>query len=72
MNKDVRVHTGHDIVFAARNFDPATQKGKKLLGHELTHVLQQKGGAVKRKKKTLDRSMVEPVIQRTSAATGAL
>ncbi|MCP4135388.1 MAG: DUF4157 domain-containing protein, partial [bacterium] len=33
--------TGHDIVFAARNFDPATQKGKKLLGHELTHVLQQ-------------------------------
>ncbi|MCP4133751.1 MAG: DUF4157 domain-containing protein [bacterium] len=41
--------TGHDIVFAARNFDPATQKGKKLLGHELTHVLQQKGGSIQRK-----------------------
>ncbi|MCP4134812.1 MAG: DUF4157 domain-containing protein, partial [bacterium] len=41
--------TGHDIVFAARNFDPATQKGKKLLGHELTHVLQQKKGGVQRK-----------------------
>ncbi|MCP4133746.1 MAG: DUF4157 domain-containing protein [bacterium] len=43
--------TGHDIVFAARNFDPSTQKGKKLLGHELTHVLQQKKG-VQRKGKT--------------------
>ncbi|MCP4135385.1 MAG: DUF4157 domain-containing protein [bacterium] len=41
--------TGHDIVFAARNFDPGSQKGKKLLGHELTHVLQQKKGGVQRK-----------------------
>ncbi|MCP4133858.1 MAG: DUF4157 domain-containing protein [bacterium] len=36
---------GHDIVFAARNgrnFE--SREGKKLLGHELTHVLQQRKG----------------------------
>ncbi|MCP4137523.1 MAG: DUF4157 domain-containing protein [bacterium] len=38
---------GHDIVFAARNYKPETREGKKLLGHELTHVLQQKGSQAK-------------------------
>ncbi|MCP4137644.1 MAG: DUF4157 domain-containing protein [bacterium] len=34
---------GHDIVFAARNGrNLESRAGKKLLGHELTHVLQQK------------------------------
>ncbi len=36
---------GHDIVFAARNGrNLESREGKKLLGHELTHVLQQKKG----------------------------
>ncbi|MCP4131348.1 MAG: DUF4157 domain-containing protein [bacterium] len=43
--------TKHDIVFAARRFDPNSRQGKKLLGHELTHVLQQ-GGGRKRNKNT--------------------
>ncbi|MCP4138195.1 MAG: DUF4157 domain-containing protein [bacterium] len=39
---DARAFTaGHDIVFAARQFNPESREGKKLLGHELTHVLQQ-------------------------------
>src|SRR5262249_13700153 len=33
---------GRDIFFGAGNFDPSSQKGKALLGHELTHVLQQR------------------------------
>ena len=32
---------GSDIVFGDGQFAPATEKGKKLLAHELTHVVQQ-------------------------------
>lgn len=35
---------GTHLVFGSRQFDPATQDGKRLLAHELTHVVQQ-GGA---------------------------
>jgi hypothetical protein len=36
---------GRDVVFGAGEFAPETHEGKKLLGHELTHVLQQGEGA---------------------------
>jgi hypothetical protein len=32
---------GHDIVFGAGRFAPATHEGKRLIAHELTHVVQQ-------------------------------
>ena len=32
---------GRDVVFGAGQYAPETSKGKKLLAHELTHVLQQ-------------------------------
>ena len=32
---------GHDIVFGANRFAPATHEGRRLLAHELTHVVQQ-------------------------------
>lgn len=34
---------GSDIVFDKGNFSPETEEGKKLLAHELTHVVQQNG-----------------------------
>jgi hypothetical protein len=34
---------GNDIVFGAGQFSLNTQRGSKLLAHELTHVVQQKG-----------------------------
>lgn len=37
---------GNHIYFAPGYYDPENQKGQKLLGHELTHVLQQKDGSV--------------------------
>ncbi|MCP4131793.1 MAG: DUF4157 domain-containing protein [bacterium] len=49
--------TGHDIVFAARNgrnFE--SREGKKLLGHELTHVLQQRKGV---QRKGVQRKSIE-------------
>ena len=42
--RDVNAHAytvGHDIVFGAGKFSPATQDGRRLLAHELTHVVQQ-------------------------------
>lgn len=36
---------GRDIVFAAGQYAPATDTGKRLLAHELTHVVQQRGGS---------------------------
>lgn len=35
--------TGQHIIFGAGQFLPGTQAGKKLLAHELTHVIQQQG-----------------------------
>lgn len=39
--------TGNDIYFAPGRFRPETPQGVQLLGHELTHVLQQRQGRVK-------------------------
>jgi len=37
---------GDDIYFASGHFRPDTSKGRALLAHELTHVLQQRNGRV--------------------------
>jgi Domain of unknown function (DUF4157) len=44
---------GHDIVFGPDRFSPGTDEGRRLLAHELTHVVQQSGGS--------------PAVQRTPA-----
>ena len=36
---------GHDIVFGAGEYSPHSQQGRRLLSHELTHVVQQRGGS---------------------------
>lgn len=35
--------TGHDIVFGAGSYAPETDPGRRLLAHELAHVVQQNG-----------------------------
>lgn len=35
---------GGDVVFAPGEYAPATQEGRRLLAHELTHVIQQRRG----------------------------
>lgn len=37
---------GNDIVFAQGQYEPGTTEGKKLLAHELTHVVQQTGSDI--------------------------
>ena len=50
---DARAYTvGDNIVFGAGQFAPGTSDGRRLIAHELTHVLQQRdasGGALQRK-----------------------
>ena len=36
---------GRDVVFGAGQFAPHTTSGKRLLGHELAHVVQQRGAS---------------------------
>jgi len=47
---------GHDVVFAAGEHNPRSESGRRLLAHELTHVVQQSGGA----RPTLQRQHVPP------------
>ncbi|MGD8590011.1 MAG: DUF4157 domain-containing protein [Chromatiales bacterium] len=39
---------GQDVVFGAGQFSPGTASGLRLLAHELTHVIQQSRGEVRR------------------------
>jgi len=41
--------TGSDIFFRQGEYNPASSGGQELLAHELTHVVQQGGAAVKKK-----------------------
>jgi Domain of unknown function (DUF4157) len=37
---------GNDVVFQRDRYAPGTDEGRKMLAHELTHVVQQRSGAV--------------------------
>jgi hypothetical protein len=41
--------TGNHIVFNSGQYSPGTESGKRLLGHELTHVIQQSSNSVQAK-----------------------
>ena len=42
--------TGQDVFFRQGEYNPGSRGGQELLAHELTHVLQQNGGAVQRQR----------------------
>jgi hypothetical protein len=48
LNHSVRAEaftTGKDVFFRAGKYDPASNEGRKLIAHELTHVVQQRGSS---------------------------
>jgi hypothetical protein len=45
---------GHDVVFGAGQYSPDTESGKRLLAHELKHVLQQAHGVVQLQRQPVD------------------
>jgi hypothetical protein len=46
---------GHNIVFGAGRFAPVTQEGRRLIAHELTHVVQQSGSTSPTVQRQVDR-----------------
>jgi hypothetical protein len=46
---------GNDIVFASGQYSPGTERGRRLLAHELTHVVQQQTGPA-----TIHRDLATP------------
>jgi hypothetical protein len=55
---------GRDIFFRRGEYTPGNAKGKSLLAHELTHVVQQRGGAVLQRKlidQTCTQAMQRPL-----------
>jgi hypothetical protein len=55
---------GPDIYLGAGRYDPGTSAGKRLLAHELTHVVQQTGLQRKVEKTTISKGRA-PMLQRT-------
>ncbi len=54
LNREIHAQAftrGTDVYFNSGKFDPGTTEGKRLLAHELTHVVQQGGAAPKLQKK---------------------
>lgn len=63
LSVQARAYTsGSDIVFGAGEFAPGTSNGRRLLAHELTHVVQQSSGA--------NAANGAPVVQRQALETG--
>ena len=51
LNKSIQAKaftTGQDVFFRKGAYEPRSQGGQELIAHELTHVMQQNGGAVQR------------------------
>jgi hypothetical protein len=63
---------GHDVVFNQSQYDPTSSTGRKLLAHELTHVIQQ-GRAPARSgagRLPLRQNSLSPKVQRQDAQQG--
>ncbi len=64
---------GHHIVFKEGQYAPETYEGKKLLAHELTHVIQQTGTIMRKVNPTIheddDKTALGPVRGRGSLTT---
>lgn len=52
---------GPHIAFAASSFAPSTDHGRRLVAHELAHVVQQQGGRARAVQRDIDRRWVNDV-----------
>ena len=55
---------GRNVVFGAGQFAPTTPAGRRLLAHELAHVVQQSGADEMRYGQGTDKSGLSPIVRR--------
>jgi len=56
MSEELRAQAftyGNSVFFNSGKYDPESFQGKQLLGHELTHVVQQSNGVIRRQSATI-------------------
>ena len=63
---------GRDIAFAAGEYNPASNEGRNLLAHELTHVIQQSGASGTVAQQSASQENVLPTLQVQRKATVSL
>ena len=61
---------GHNMVFGAGRFAPETYEGRKLIAHELTHVVQQTGSNGIRPGQANDKRGLSPISHMVAAGGG--
>ena len=67
--RDVNAHAytvGHNIVFGAGRFAPGTNEGRRLIAHELTHVMQQERSGVAAIQRYSDATILAEIDQNVS------
>lgn len=67
--RDVNAHAytvGHNIVLGADRFVPGMHDGRRLIAHELTHVVQQSGAGQVRAGRNDDAGAPSPILGRSS------
>ena len=64
--------TGQDIFFRQGAYDPSSKQGQQLLAHELTHVVQQSGDAVRAKSEVNLAPKENKVQTKTSLASSSV
>jgi hypothetical protein len=78
LNKSIQAKaftTGQDLFFRQGAYEPSSRGGQELIAHELTHVVQQNGGAVQRQAEKqiaqLGKSEIHPLQDSPSEKNGA-
>ena len=73
LNKSIQAKaftTGQDVFFRQGAYEPSSRGGQELIAHELTHVVQQNGGAVQRMSPQIDSA--KSVVQRAWVEDGGV
>lgn len=63
---------GSDVVFGSGQYAPATAQGRRLIAHELTHVVQQGAGAAARGAPTVQRYKDPAAVDACPATAGGI
>jgi hypothetical protein len=73
MNQSIQAKaftTGQDVFFRQGEYNPGSRGGQELIAHELTHVVQQNGGAVQRSPQPQEIEQQHPIAETATPLAG--